>query len=72
MHMNKFIVTIAEGIEKITESGVFRKLLLLPENVGIKTCEMGILMLHHSFLSFSRLSVLLFFFPILCSHITNL
>ena len=44
--MKKFIVTIAEGIEKITESGVFRKLLLLPENVGIKTCEMGVLMLH--------------------------
>ena len=44
--MKKVVVTVQEGIEKITDTGVFRKLLLLPENVGIKTCEMGILMLH--------------------------
>ena len=44
--MKKRIVTISEGIEKITDTGVFRKLLLLPENVGIETCEMGVLMLH--------------------------
>jgi len=44
--MRNYIVTIQEGIEKITQSGVFRKRLLVPENVGIKSFEMGILMLH--------------------------
>lgn len=44
--MKKFVVTISEGIDRITEKGVFRKMLLLPENVGIKFAEMGILMLH--------------------------
>lgn len=44
--MKKRVVTISEGREKITKTGVFRKLLLLPETVGIKTCEMGVLMLN--------------------------
>jgi mannose-6-phosphate isomerase-like protein (cupin superfamily) len=44
--MKKNIVTVSEGIERVTETGVFRKMLLLPENVGIKAFEMGILMLH--------------------------
>jgi mannose-6-phosphate isomerase-like protein (cupin superfamily) len=44
--MKKRVVTIQEGIEKITQAGVFRKLLLVPENVGIKSFEMGVLMLH--------------------------
>jgi mannose-6-phosphate isomerase-like protein (cupin superfamily) len=45
-HLNKYIVTVQEGIEKITQSGMFRKRLLVSENIGIKSFEMGILMLH--------------------------
>ena len=44
--MKKRIVTIDEGVEKVTDTGVLRKLLLLPENVGIKFCEMGVLTLN--------------------------
>ena len=44
--LEKFVVTIQEGMEKITDAGVFRKRLLVPENVGIKSFEMGVLMLH--------------------------
>lgn len=44
--MKKLVVTISEGIDRVTETGVFRKMLLLPQNVGIKFTEVGILMLH--------------------------
>lgn len=44
--MKKFVVKVSEGIDRITETGVFRKMLLLPQNVGIKSFEVGILMLH--------------------------
>jgi len=43
--MKKRVVTLSEGRKKVTNTGVSRTLLLLPENVGIKKCEMGVLML---------------------------
>jgi hypothetical protein len=43
--MPKLVIKLSEGVSKVTESGIFRDLLILPENVGSRDFEMGILML---------------------------
>jgi len=45
-NMTKYRVTISEGVERITKTGVMRRVLLLPENVGSKSFEMGVLFLN--------------------------
>jgi mannose-6-phosphate isomerase-like protein (cupin superfamily) len=44
--MENYTIQLAEGVERITESGVIRKVLLLPENVGVTSFEMGVLILN--------------------------
>ena len=44
--MKTRIVKMTEGVTKVTDTGVMRELLLRPENVGIESCEMGVLTLN--------------------------